>query len=870
METLTEITFLIIDLKGATVPGDSPGDLTAKEILQRHMALVSSPVEAYGGTLIDPMDASVTAHFTDPKKAVKAAVEIREAVERLNNKKKQEEQIHITIGIQFENGHIEPDAIWDDGVDQTLRIMDVAASGQICISRAVYERVMGLPEVAFRPLIHMEAEDDREGFQVYELLKKQTAPSETETFTRLYLKPAWDPGVEGFEESWNSLTEAKRKLWEERVTQEKTLSDRSVVLCLKDVSSALLVANNVLASLNRRREGGPLNASPPLQVVIDSGPFPEEDSPAAAGPDVSWEDIDPGEIYVSSTTCEGVASLASFSLEPAITGNGSKSFYRLVPYQEDEEGKTLLFSHQHALIRGSRPPCYYCGDRRHAASGCPSKKLLGLSHGLEKAGHLSLGRLEALFQEYLKASDPEHAPDPKDHHVIVRNAFYDLKQVYQLRFFRTIWGWDDPSWEILMTRQSGRHRTGPLWQALDALRASNLPKAKKILEKAPVKVHRDYRSPCVLGFLEMEKDNFRESARYFNEASEKAKTIPQKIFTLFQLFRLFDLNHKTILAENKIKEILWLYHQCPEALYQDAVLKFRKGKIRDGLTQLLGLIKEQKEFYVRALIDPDLAPFAEAIQPHLKKLLDRARKSGETSVERAEAEGERLKGLIGEETEEYQKAQTLIKKIKGLSESESYAGYLEAEQIAANDIFSMGQRIIQERRARVFKGLREIDDRCRKQLRFAKDFSYNIFVQKTCNQLLNIQTEAQQLWKEAGADTSDGYRQVLEQIKAFLEELNETRNRMEKMYNTSQFFRFLFLLLKYNLIFQAINLSFVLVMIPLLGHYAASFAVPGHAFLVQNTGAFQKWGFIMGGLFWILVSFVTAIKKMHSRKRSPA
>jgi len=364
----------------------------------------------------------------------------------------------------------------------------------------------------------------------------------------------------------------------------------------------------------------------------------------------------------------------------------------------------------------------------------------------------------------------------------------------------------------------------------------------------------------------MEQNRFPRAARYFNEAFEKAKTIPQKIFVLFQLFRLFDFSGKIIQAENKLKEILWLYSECPEALYQETIFKFRKGQGTEALSQLIKLIKKDRAFYIRALIDPDLAPFRRIIHPKLKKLFDQAKENGKRILAKAEEEVSKLKGLIGRETAEFQEAQSLNAKIKELSKSDSYYGYLEIAQVANDEFFSMGQRVIQERRRRINKGLQEIRYRCEKYSGFVNDFSHRILVWNIPDQIKTIQTESNKIGKEPDLDTPDRYGRVFGQIKDFSAELDEIHSRMKKMYTTSHFLKFLFSLLKYNLIFQAFNLFVVFAIIPLMSHYATSFDVPGHEFLVQNTEVFQMWGFVLGGIFWILVSFLTAAKKTYPRK----
>jgi len=247
----------------------------------------------------------------------------------------------------------------------------------------------------------------------------------------------------------------------------------------------------------------------PVQVIIDVGPYLSGDKLTIKDLDVNWEDIDHGKIYISSAIYERLSESEPPHTDPPFEKDQPVAFYKLLFDQDSQQEEQRLFSYQNALIRGSHPPCYYCGDRRHLTSGCPSKMQLNISNGLEKIGYLSPKKIDKLFLNYLKESDSEETTDQHESYLMANHGFYELKLIYQLRFFRAIWGWNDQDWEIMRKRERGKGLDGPLWQALDALRASNLQKAIGVIEKAPIKFHRDYRSPCVSGFLEIEQNRKR-------------------------------------------------------------------------------------------------------------------------------------------------------------------------------------------------------------------------------------------------------------------------------------------------------------------------------------------------------------------------
>ena len=856
MESPVSLTLLLINLMGPDGPPPIQGDEALQEFLRPHMAFLSPPIRKWQGVLLDSVDTFVAAYFPEPESALRAAMGLQEHLARQNRKAGEEERVFFAMGVHMAEGLLKENSVTGKVWDQAVKMMSGAPQDRIRVSQSAYEPIKHLPDVRFAACAHVERGEDTRGFTVYEATRQTPSPPAPDTSALLFLRPLQDFRGHGLEDTWEQWVEKKSSLWEGKGAPQQVLEDKTVVLGFRDGGSAIAAADRVIATL-REKGGGEGDLIAPVQAVIDCGPLPASDA-FEAGPEIDWEAIPPGAIHISSAAYGRLHAPVAYTVERDVV----PGFHRLIPKPKEEAEPKPLF-HTSALIHGEYPPCYYCGDRRHEPSQCPSKKLLPVSEGLEKAGYLSPQRLQALIQDYIKGERGGSKSRRNDYGFLSKIGFYDLKRIFQLRFFRSIWGWEDGDWETLVKRERGRDTAGFVWEALEALRASNPIKAGKRLNEAPGdRFHRDFRASCVSGFLEMEQESFRLSESHFLNAAERTKTTPQKIFVLFQLFRLADVRGNPIKAESRLEEILRLNSECPEALYHEAMLKFRNGQDREALAQLRWLIREDRAFYIRAWIDPDLSPFAHILHPALAKMLKRAQEKAAEVMEKARAEVERLKDLIGSDTEEFKKPEALMEKIEALWESGSYFGYADIPRLAENEIFSMGQRIIEERKTQVFRGLQNIRHQCFDQLRFAAHVPHQLLMGNILNEVQDIWVEIDEAGKRIDVETIEGYQEILARIEDFKTRVNQTQHRMNKMHNTSRIISLLVLSLKYNLIFQAINLAIVFAVIPLLGHYAATLEIPGNEYLVQNTGVFQGRVFFAGGVFWILVSVVMAVKKV--------
>jgi hypothetical protein len=141
--------------------------------------------------------------------------------------------------------------------------------------------------------------------------------------------------------------------------------------------------------------------------------------------------------------------------------------------------------------------------------------------------------------------------------------------------------------------------------------------------------------------------------------------------------RFYGLRNDPVRARESIKKILHLSRFCHEAVFQDIIFEFKEGKEALALRHLIGFIRKNREYYVNALIDPELVDFNEIIHPKLKAMFEEAKAEAQLIAQKAEEELKNLEKMLGAEEKEVIEAQYLWKKIAELFKTDSYLVYLD-------------------------------------------------------------------------------------------------------------------------------------------------------------------------------------------------
>ena len=95
---ITSLTFLFTDLRGSTELYERVGDLAAFDLVQAHFTVLNDIVASEAGAVVKTIGDAVMATFPTPDRAVSAAMQMREAMAKLNSDRGREDLL-LKIGI---------------------------------------------------------------------------------------------------------------------------------------------------------------------------------------------------------------------------------------------------------------------------------------------------------------------------------------------------------------------------------------------------------------------------------------------------------------------------------------------------------------------------------------------------------------------------------------------------------------------------------------------------------------------------------------------------------------------------------------------------------------------------------------------------
>jgi len=160
-ETRKTVTVLFTDVTGSTALGEQLDPESLRNVMARYFAVMREVIERHGGTVEKYIGDAVMAvfgvpvvHDDDAIRAVRAAAEMRSALERLNVDLRRERGLSLEARTGINTGSVVVgtggpiDAIVvGDAVNVAARLQTAAAPGEIVIGAATYELVRDAVEV---------------------------------------------------------------------------------------------------------------------------------------------------------------------------------------------------------------------------------------------------------------------------------------------------------------------------------------------------------------------------------------------------------------------------------------------------------------------------------------------------------------------------------------------------------------------------------------------------------------------------------------------------------------------------------------------------------------------------------------------------
>jgi adenylate cyclase len=115
----------------------------ALDLLGARMATAEAIVKHHRGRVFKLTGDGLLAEFVSPVEAVRAALEIQEAMRSANATADQDNQLVLRIGINLGDVVESGDDLMGDAVNVAVRLESIAPHGGICVSAAIYEQIVG-------------------------------------------------------------------------------------------------------------------------------------------------------------------------------------------------------------------------------------------------------------------------------------------------------------------------------------------------------------------------------------------------------------------------------------------------------------------------------------------------------------------------------------------------------------------------------------------------------------------------------------------------------------------------------------------------------------------------------------------------------
>jgi tetratricopeptide (TPR) repeat protein len=698
--------------------------------------------------------------------------------------------------------------------------------------------------------IHNEAVDTHDRVSWDEALNLEPIMT-----TILYIKPLWESAGEKIRNAWQALFAEKNDVWRDKVEHWTVLSDNSVVLTIKDHASIIDMACSTIAYLHERFKKENASSFFPAYIAIDSGAYLRADKIALQDLHIPWEEMVPGDIYVSKGSytilkeyCPSLPSLVK-------KGDKNASFFKLtINYGEDKQSP--LFLYHDAFIQGAHAACFYCGSKKHPVDRCPSKTLPEVTDAIRKAGYKSLEEINKIFLEYVNTSDASYEAlgDEPNNIVLVHQAFYDLKRIFQLRLFRTLWDTEVKVWDNVKNRIYKGNRSGITWIAQDCIRISDIRRAESLLEDSLKEDPHDYKVYCTWGFLNVEKSNLSKAEQFFEKALSCTKTNPEKIFLNFLLFRIYEITGHFEKAYEKIKEILAIEPYCAEALYIDIVSQFRRGGKNEPLQRLLKLIQDEREYYLYALIDPDLKSFNDIINPHLREIFSNVKDHAKGVLRETEEELKRLKKIFGQDDDVVKRVDESWLIINKLADTDSYFGYLDVVYHGLS-IMKTVHRTIGEYKKELSESILKCAHQIRSYVNFLENYPNKKIALPLVEKLEMLEIMARENWRKIGLSNIDEIKVVLKNKQLLFQELELIAQHMKRLMTIQWMREFYSKFMKRNIIFISIILAAAFVVMPIIVFYVNLVLLELRILPVYDIWIYQKMVMVIGSLCGVILSF---------------
>ncbi len=163
-----QLAVLFADVSGSTQLYDTLGDVRARTIVARCIAVMTEVTHRHGGTLVKTIGDEVMTIFPDAAAAAEAACEMQEGITGAMVIEGRPLAIHV--GFHFGPTLLEEADVFGDAVNLAARMASQAKSGQILTTGATVESLTGPRRKSCRQIDLTQVKGKREEIAIHEVV----------------------------------------------------------------------------------------------------------------------------------------------------------------------------------------------------------------------------------------------------------------------------------------------------------------------------------------------------------------------------------------------------------------------------------------------------------------------------------------------------------------------------------------------------------------------------------------------------------------------------------------------------------------------------------------------------------------------------
>ena len=367
-----------------------------------------------------------------------------------------------------------------------------------------------------------------------------------------------------------------------------------------------------LALVARLQDEKPQEYWPCVSVITErKGMIFNNELPEKIG--LNWKMLTPDYPHMSKQTALSLGSGFSFHEDRFAPLRFDATDWCSVALASDNASDANLLPNLVPLASmGSHLHCFYCGQRSHEASLCPTRLMGEINPDVwRQVSFLDFAAMRDSIQKVdtvLATMDAVGVnklitePTPVSHIV---KAIYDVGWPGQLRSLGFFWLAKDK--DLGRTTPPGRRElASSAWGILEKYVQYSSETLDHELSSALARSPRDFRLLCLRGFAAMERGEWDKAVTYWSDAENNS---PYPVVAAWHTF----LQARALECTNSLDKAQLLYDQlartCPSwsfALYRKVVCDVKRGFAGQAMENLNKIIARDSNYFNKVLIDPEL------------------------------------------------------------------------------------------------------------------------------------------------------------------------------------------------------------------------------------------------------------------------